>query len=285
MENELIRLKKQAIQIRRDIIEMCTHGKGGAIHVGPALSSTDIVTALYFKIMKVDCENPNWEDRDRFILSKGHGYAVIYSALAEKGFFPREELLTARAINSRLQGHPVLGKTPGIDMTSGSLGNGLSCGLGIAKALKLQKKPHSKVYVILGDGESQEGMVWEAAMAAPNLGLDNVVAIVDYNHFQSCGAVDEIMPLHPLAEKWRSFGWYVMEMNGHDMDDIVRKLTIAKEFAGKPVCIIAHTVKGKGISFIEHNNKWHVGMCTEEQYTQAMKELDEQEAAVDAGLL
>ena len=284
MENELKRLKKIAIQIRRDIIEIASFSKGGAIHVGPALSSTDLVTALYFKIMHVDPSNPNWEDRDRFILSKGHAYAVIYSALAEKGFFPREELITTRALNSRLQGHPVLGKTPGIDMVSGSLGNGLSCGIGIATALKMQCR-HSHVYVILGDGEIQEGMVWEAAMFAGNHGLDNLTAIIDYNHFQSCGAVNAIMPLYPLADKWRAFGWQVMEMNGHDMADIVRTLSMAKEFAGRPVCVIAHTVKGKGISFIEHNNKWHVGRCSLEQHAQAMNELNEQEAAVEAGLM
>lgn len=282
METSLMSLKKQAVQIRKDIMKMATYGQGGSIHVGPALSSVDIVTALYFRIMKVKPDEPTWSDRDRFILSKGHGYAVIYAALAEKGFFSREELLTARAINSRLQGHPVMGKTPGIDMTSGSLGNGLSCGLGIAKALKMQKK-QAKVYVILGDGECQEGIVWEAAMAAPHQGVDNLVAIVDYNHFQSCGSLNDIMPIYPLVEKWRSFGWAVMEVNGHDMNDIVSKLTIAKEFSGQPMCIIAHTVKGKGISFIEHNNKWHNSPCSLDQYEQAMDELAEQDKAIDAG--
>lgn len=283
MENEIRRLKKMAVQIRRDIMDIAAHAHHGAIHVGPALSSTDIVTALFFHIMNVDPKNPTNDDRDRFILSKGHAYAVLYSALAEKGFFPREELLTARGLNSRLQGHPVLGKTPGVDMVSGSLGNGLGCGLGIAQALKLKGKAHQKVYVILGDGESQEGMVWEAAMCAPNRKLDNVVAIVDYNHFQSCGAVDEINSLEPLADKWEAFGWKVLEMNGHDMNDIVSKLTIAKEYAGKPVCVIAHTIKGKGISFVEHNNSWHAKEATEEQYQQAMKELDEQTAAIERG--
>lgn len=285
MENELKRLKKTAVQIRRDILAMGTKGSGGGIHTGPALSCADIVAALFFKIMKTDPQNPNWEDRDRFILSKGHGYAVLYAALAERGFFPREELLTTRAINSRLQGHPVLGKTPGVDMVSGSLGNGLSCGLGIAMGLKLKKKTGQKVYVILGDGESQEGMVWEAAMAAPNLGAENLVAIIDYNHHQSCGRVEEICSVYPLDEKWRAFGWYVMEMNGHDMADIVSKLSIAKEFEGKPVCIIAHTTKGKGVSFIEHNNAWHNRNCSDEEYAQAMAELDEQDAAIERGEL
>lgn len=285
MDNELKRLKKIAVQIRRDIVDVTTHGTGGGIHAGPALSSVDLVTALYFRIMQVRAEEPEWAQRDRFILSKGHAYAVLYSALAEKGFFDREELLTSRAINSRLQGHPSYKKTPGLDMTSGSLGNGLACGMGIAIAMKKQNIAHRKVYVMLGDGECQEGMVWETAMAAPNMDIDNLVAIIDHNHYQSCGALDEIMPLYPLEDKWKAFGWYVIEMNGHDMQDIVSKLTIAKEFAGRPVCIIAHTIKGKGISFMEHNNKWHNGVCTEEQYIQAMQELDAQLEAIDTGFM
>ena len=284
MDREWKRLKKQAVQLRRDIIEMSAHSGNGSIHVGPALSCTDILTALYFKILRIDPENPAWEDRDRFILSKGHGYAALYSALAERGYFPREEIMTARGINSRLQGHPVLGKTPGVDMVSGSLGNGLSCGLGIAMALKLQKRTHSKVYVVLGDGEIQEGMIWEAAMAAPNKRIDNLVAIIDCNHYQSCGAVDEINSLYPVVDKWKAFGWHVMEMNGHDMAEIVSKLTQAREFSGRPVCVIAHTVKGKGVSFIEHNNKWHARVCTEEEYGEAMAELDAQEKAIENGM-
>lgn len=285
MDNELRRLKKTAVQIRRDIMEISAHSGNGAIHVGPALSCTDIVTALYFHVMHIDPENPAWEERDRFILSKGHGYAVLYSALAERGYYDRAELMTARAINSRLQGHPVLGKTPGVDMTSGSLGNGLSCGLGIAMGLKLKGYAHQKVYVVLGDGEIQEGMVWEAAMAAPNKGIDNLVAIIDYNHYQSCGNVDEINSVYPLAEKWKAFGWQVVEVNGHDMGQLVSVLTAVSEFSGKPVCIIAHTVKGKGVSFVEHNNKWHARVCTEDEYVKAMAELDEQDKAIDEGLM
>lgn len=285
MQEELKDLKKMAVQIRKDMIEATAYGQGGGIHIGPALSAADIVAALYFKIMEVDPKEPYWPKRDRFILSKGHAYAVLYAALAEKGFFPREELLTMRAINSRLQGHPSYKKAPGVDMTSGSLGNGLGCGLGIALAMKRQGTAHRKVYVMLGDGECQEGMVWEAALAAPHFGADNLVAIVDHNHYQSCGALDEILPLYPLEDKWKAFGWHVMEMNGHDMNDIVSKLTIAKEFSGRPVCVIAHTVKGKGISFMEHNNAWHNGKCSEEQYVEAMKELDAQEAAINAGRL
>ena len=281
MEKELKRLKKVAVEMRRDIINMAAHC-GTAIHVGPALSCTDMMAALYFKIMNIDPENPTWDERDRFVMSKGHAYAALYSALAERGFFPREELLTARGINSRLQGHPALGKTPGVDMTAGSLGNGFACALGIAKALKL-KGSHAHVYAMLGDGESQEGVIWEAALAAPNFGCDNLTAIVDYNHFQSCGAVKDIMPMYPMADKWKAFGWEVWEMNGNDMADVVKTLDMAKEYDERPVCIIANTVKGKGISFTEHNNRWHAAVATEEEYVQAMKELDDQLAAIDAG--
>ena len=274
MQNDIVYLKQKAIDIRRDIAEMTAKCFG--IHIGPALSAADIITALYFNIMRIDPDNPEWEDRDRFILSKGHGYAALYSALAERGYFSKELLVTARQCGSILQGHPSL-CTPGVDMNSGSLGNGIATGLGIALALKLKKKTHSKVYVMLGDGECDEGLVWEAAMAAPNLKLDNIVAIVDRNHFQSNGSTKEIMDLHPFAEKWKAFGWHVIEMNGHDMNEIVSKLTVAKECSERPVCIIAETVKGKGIRETEHNNKWHFGMFTAEQYKEAMADLDEQE--------
>lgn len=272
-------LKRTAIQIRRDIMDIAAHCGNGTIHVGPALSCTDIVTALYFDVMNVDPQNPLWEGRDRFVMSKGHAYPALYSALAERGYFPREELLTTRRINSRLQGHPALGKTPGVDMTSGSLGNGLSCGLGIAWALKLQKK-NAHVFVLLGDGELQEGAVWEAAMSAPNHRIDNLTAIVDYNHLQSGGSVENINDLHPLADKWRSFGWKVFEIDGHDIDEITDRLRLAKTFYGRPVCIISHTVKGKGISFTEHDNSWHSRTATQEEFEIAMKELDVQEEAL-----
>jgi transketolase len=257
--------------IRKDIVDIA-YKAGGPSHPGPALSCTDIVTALYFKIMNIRPDDPHWEDRDRLILSKGHACPVIYAALAEKGYFDKGWLYTLRQIGSKLQGHPDMNKTPGIDMTSGSLGHGLSAGLGMALALKIKKKK-SKVFVILGDGELQEGLVWEAAMAAPRLRADNLIAIVDYNHFQSCGSTEEILPLEPLADKWKAFGWRVLEMNGHNMDDIVNKLEMACMFIGKPTVIIAHTVKGKGVSYMENDNTWHQKTPTEEQYIQAMKEL------------
>lgn len=279
MRKEIHALKKKALDIRKDIIEMGYKGAGLAIHIGPALSCTDIMTALYFHVMSVRPEAPAWESRDRFIISKGHACPALYAALAERGYFPKEELLTVRGIDSRLQGHPDMKKTPGVDMTSGSLGNGISCGLGIALGLK-RKGLGSKVYVLLGDGESQEGLVWEAAMAAPQMGADNLVAIVDNNHYQSCGSTPDIINMEPMGEKWRAFGWKVLEMHGHDMEDIVRTLEQAKEFRGMPVCVIASTTKGKGVSFIEHNNKWHAKVPTEQEYTDAMAELNAQADAL-----
>ena len=233
--NDTIReLKLMANTIRRDIIEIAYKAQGPS-HPAPALSCTDIVTALYFNIMNVDPENPQWEDRDRFILSKGHACPVIYSALAEKGFFPKEWLTTIRRINSHLQGHPDMKKTPGIDMTSGSLGNGLSAALGMAIYLKHERK-NSQVYCILGDGEIQEGLVWEAILAAPAMGIDNLTAIVDCNHLQSCGAVTEIQDISvpAMAKAWEALGWNVIRINGHNMEEIVSAMERARNFRGMP---------------------------------------------------
>ncbi len=271
MINNYEDLVKMANTIRRDIVDIA-YKAGGPSHPGPALSSADIVTALYFKIMNIDPERPEWEDRDRLILSKGHACPVIYSALAEKGYFDKSWLYTIRNMDSKLQGHPDMKKTPGVDMTSGSLGHGLSAGMGVALGLKIKKKK-SKVFVIIGDGELQEGMVWEAAMSAPRFGLDNLIGIIDYNHFQSCGSTEEICTVNPLMEKWKSFGWNVLEMNGHNMEDIVNKLQIATMQIGRPTVIIAHTVKGKGVSFMENNNEWHQKIPSEEQYIKAIDEL------------
>jgi transketolase len=273
MADEIRALKQKAIAIRKSIVEMA-YQSGRKIHLGAALSCTDIVTALYFKFMKVNPQNPNWEERDRFILSKGHAYAALYAVLGELGYFGKEEFKTVRSVNSILQGHPVLGKTPGVDMTGGSLGNGLGIGIGMAYYLKFQGK-HSKVFVMMGDGELNEGSVWEAAMQAPVRKTDNLIAFVDHNHHQSCGACGEILPLDPIADKWRAFGWNVLELNGHDMAEIVNKLEITTNFHGAPTLIVAHTVKGKGISYMEHNNKWHVGQLTAEQYQKTIAELEE----------
>jgi transketolase len=268
---EITDLREKAREIRKDIMEIAYKAQGPS-HEGPSLSCTDILTALYFKIMKIDPANPRWEKRDRLVLSKGHACPALYSALAERGYFDKELLYTVRCLNSKLQGHPDMNKTSGIDMTSGSLGNGLSTGLGIALALRI-RKIRSNVFVILGDGESQEGEVWEAAMATPRLGIDNLIAIVDYNHLQSGGYTDQILSLEPLRAKWEAFGWKVFEMNGHNMEDIVNKLEMAVSFQGRPVVLIAHTIKGKGVSFMENNHIWHGRIPTQAEYEQALSEL------------
>lgn len=267
-ENEL---KIIANKLRMDTLEMAPRS-GNAIHIGPAYSSAEILTVLYYEIMNIRPKEPHWPQRDRFIISKGHACPIVYALLAQLGYFDREELWNVKNLHSILQGHPDLKKTPGIDMTSGSLGNGLGIGLGMALGLKAQKIK-SNVYVLLGDGEFQEGMVMEAMLAAPAKGADNLVAIVDYNHHQSSGSVEEIMPLHPLGDKWRSFGWRVFEIDGHNIPEIYSRLNMATQYEGRPVCIIAHTVKGKGVRFIEHNNAWHAKMPTDDEYQRAMQEL------------
>jgi transketolase len=264
-------LREKAREIRKDIIEIAY--KAGPAHQGGALSCADIMAALYFKILKVDPANPRWEERDRFILSKGHACPVLYATLAERGYFDKSLLYSVRRINSLLQGHPDMNKTPGVDMTSGSLGNGLSIGLGMALALKI-RQIQSNVFVILGDGELQEGEVWEAAMAAPRQGVDNLIAIVDYNHLQASGSIDQILPVEPLQAKWEAFGWKVFEINGHNMDDIITKLEMAVGFKGRPTVLIAHTIKGKGVSFMENNIAWHGRIPTQEEYEQALTELN-----------
>ena len=263
-------LKQMAAVIRCDIIDMiCTANAG---HPGGSLSAADIVTALYFRVMRLDPENPNWSDRDRFILSKGHACPVWYAALAERGYFDREHLSTLRRINSILQGHPDMIKTPGIDMTAGSLGHGLSVGLGMALGGKLQGKDYS-VWIIIGDGESQEGSIWEAAMAAANWKVDNLTAILDRNNLQNDDFVDDIMSIEPLADKWRAFGWNVVEIDGHDMEEVVEALEGAKAHKGQPTMIIAKTVKGKGVSFMENVCEWHGKAPSKQQADQALEEI------------
>ena len=273
MNDSIRELKLMANTIRRDIVDIAYKAQGPS-HPGPALSCTDIVTALYFNIMKVDPANPQWPDRDRLVLSKGHACPVIYSALAEKGYFPKEWLETVRRVGSRLQGHPDMKKTPGVDMTSGSLGNGLSAALGMAVCLKHEGKS-SQVYCILGDGEIQEGLVWEAVLAAPALGCDNLTAIVDCNHLQSCGAVPDIQDVPGMARAWEDLGWNVLRCNGHNMEEVVSTLEAARDFRGRPTVVMADTVKGKGVSYMEFNNDWHQKVPTKEQYEVAVQELEE----------
>lgn len=263
-------LEKMAVIIRCDIIDMiCTASAG---HPGGSLSAADVVTALYFRIMRIAPENPDWPDRDRFILSKGHACPVWYAALAERGYFDKSHLKTLRQMGSILQGHPDMLKTPGIDMTAGSLGHGLPAGLGMALSGKLQKKDYH-VFVIIGDGESQEGSIWEASMAAPNFKLDNLTAILDYNHLQNDDSVENIMPIHPVVDKWQAFGWHVIDIDGHDMAQVVAALEEAKSLKGKPTMIVANTVKGKGISYMENVCEWHGRAPCQEEADQALEEL------------
>ena len=272
IKHDIAALESQAKIIRRSIIEM-SHACGRNAHPGPALSIADICTALYYDFMNIDPAEHMKADRDRLVLSKGHACPVIYAELAELGFFSKDLFPTLRHPGSMIQGHPTFHKTPGVDMTSGSLGNGLGIGLGMAYYLRL-KGFDSRVYVILGDGEMNEGTVWEAVNYAPVQKLDNLIAIVDQNRFQSCGATGDILPMENMAERWRAFGWNVLEIDGHDMEQIVSALGLAKAHTGSPTCIVAKTVKGKGVSFMENNNAWHQKPVTDEEYAIAMKELE-----------
>lgn len=278
MRTSIRELQLMANTIRRDIVDIAFKAEGPS-HPGPSLSCADIVTALYFGVMRVDPDNPDWEDRDRLVLSKGHACPVLYSALAEKNFFLKEWLYDIRRLGSKLQGHPDMKKTPGVDMTSGSLGNGLSLALGMAIYLKHLKKA-SQVFCILGDGEIQEGAVWEAVMSAPAFKIDNLIAIVDCNHFQSCGAVSDILHVQDMTKVWEDFGWNVLTINGHNMSEIVSALEVAYNFRGKPTCIIATTVKGKGVSYMEFDNAWHQKIPSKAQYELAIKELEEDRACL-----
>ena len=242
-------------------------------HPGGSLSAAEILTALYFGgVLRHDPSKPEWPDRDRFIISKGHGVPILYAALAERGYFPVDELMTLRQVNSRLQGHPVQGLTPGVEASTGSLGQGLSIGIGHAMAGRLDGK-HYRTYVLLGDGECQEGQVWEAAMCAGNYELDTLCAIVDCNRYQLDGAVEDIQSLEPLRDKFASFKWHVLEIDGHDIAAVLAALHEAQELRGRPTCIIANTVKGKGVSFMEHNNEFHGKAPTKEQLDVALAQL------------
>ncbi len=271
MDNDALQvLTDKSGAIRRDIVKMLSEAKSG--HPGGSLSSADIVTALYFHEMKVDPAKPDWPERDRFILSKGHAAPVLYAALAEKGYFPVEELATLRKMGSRLQGHPSMKHLPGVEMSTGSLGQGLSAANGMALAGKLDGRDY-RVYVLLGDGEIQEGQVWEAAMAAGHYKLDNVVAIIDHNKLQIDGPVAEVMSPDPIGDKWRAFGWHVEEIDGHNFAEIIQALNKAREIKGKPTAIVANTVKGRGVSFMENQVGWHGNAPNAEQCTQALCEL------------
>jgi len=264
-------LQKKATDIRVDIIEMlCEAGSG---HSGGSLSIADVFAYLYFSgDLKLDPKNPLMKDRDRIVLSKGHACPVLYAALIEKGYIDRSNLKTLRKFGSILQGHPDMKKVPGVEMSTGSLGQGLSAGVGMALGLRLDNYP-SNVFVIIGDGEIEEGQIWEAAMAAANYKLGNLIGILDKNGLQIDGFTKDIMNSEPLADKWRAFGWEVFEINGHNFDEIEDAIKKAKEIKDRPVMIIAHTVKGKGVSFMENQCGWHGKAPSPEEKDKALSEL------------
>lgn len=256
--------------IRKDIVSMIGKSKSG--HPGGSLSAVEILTALYFDQMNVDPTNPKMEDRDRFVLSKGHAAPALYATLAKRGYFDREELNYLRKTGSMLQGHPDMKKVPGIEMSTGSLGQGFSVACGMAMASKLDNAPWN-VYALLGDGEVQEGIVWEAAMSAAHYKLDNMIAFLDYNGLQIDGEVESVMSINPIEDKFKTFGWNVITIDGHDFDQIFAALDMAKDTVGKPTMIIAKTIKGKGVSFMENQASWHGSAPNAEQVEQALSEL------------
>ena len=265
----LLELETVAKELRRDVVEM-TYSAGSG-HPGGSLSELEILITLYLQVMRHDPQNPGWPDRDRFILSKGHACPGLYSVLAKCGYFPREELATFRKIGSRIQGHAHT-FTPGVEMNSGSLGQGLSFAIGAALAANLDRKGY-RTYVLLGDGECDEGQIWEAAMAASHYKLDNLTAFIDRNRIQNDRFTSEVMELEPLMDKWRAFGWRTLEVDGHSISRLLSAVGKAHRTQGRPTVIIAHTVKGKGVSFMENNPDFHGRAPNEEEYHQAMEEL------------
>ena len=263
-------LKMKAKKIRKDIIEEVYNANSG--HPGGSLSISDFMAVLYFNELRIDEKNPRWEERDRLVLSKGHCSPALYASLAERGFFNKENLKSFRKIESNLQGHPDLNKVPGVDMTSGSLGQGLSIANGMAIAGKMDNKNY-RVYTILGDGEIEEGQIWEAAMTANKYKLDNLCVIVDNNNLQIDGTIEEVMSSYPIDEKFKSFGFNVLTIDGNNIEEILNGFEIAKQTKNKPTCIIAKTIKGKGVSFMENKVGWHGKAPNEEEYEEAMKNL------------
>lgn len=272
-EVEIKELKAISRDLRCTSLRMIHRRQAG--HPGGSLSAAEIVAVLYFKIMNIDPHNPNWEERDRFLLSKGHASALAYAALAKRGYFPESDLEHWGELDCHLQGHPDRLKTPGVDMNSGILGHGIAIGAGIALAAG-QKGMNYRVYTLLGDGECQAGLIWEGANTAAKFHLSNLTAIVDHNGVQLDGFVQEIMPIEPLAEKWKVFGWHVIEVDGHDINQLFHAFMEAKEMAEKPSVILARTIKGKGVSFMENKADWHGAAPNDEQLAQALKELGEE---------
>jgi len=260
-----------ARRLRRHVITMtATAGSG---HPGGSLSAADIITVLYFKVLHYKSENPQWSDRDRFILSKGHAAPILYAALAEAGYFSVSELATLRKLDSRLQGHADSKFTPGVEMSAGSLGMGLSFAVGVGLAARLDSKTY-RTYALLSDGECEEGQTWEAALSAAHFKLDNLAAIVDYNGIQLSGWTRDIMNLEPFSQKWQAFGWHTIDIDGHDLGQILSAFQAAEEIRGRPTVIVAHTIKGKGVSFMENNVAFHGKAPTQQEAERALKELE-----------
>lgn len=267
---EIYELEQTARKVRQTILQEI-HAAGSG-HPGGSLSAADIMTALYFEVMNIDPENPGKEDRDRFVLSKGHAAPVLYAVLAHRGFFPVEDCLSLRKLGSHFQGHPNMHKVPGVEMSTGSLGQGFSVAVGMALAAKMDH-PESRVYALLGDGEIQEGIIWEAAMAAAHYHLSNMTVVVDWNGLQIDGRNDDVMTVRPIDEKFRAFGWNVLTCDGHNMKEIIDALQAAKDYGDKPTAIIAKTHKGQGVSFMTDDPGWHGKAPDDEQFTRAMEEL------------
>jgi transketolase len=263
-------LKETARNVRLTILHMLTQAGSG--HTGGSLSAVDVAVAIYFSRMNFDPANPKWEDRDRFILSKGHAAPLLYAIMAEAGYFPKETVDTLRTIESPLQGHPCCKRLPGIEVSTGSLGQGLSVANGMALGLRLDNKS-ARVYCIMGDGEIQEGQIWEAAMTSAHYRIDNLCAVVDNNRLQIDGRVRDVMNIEPIGDKWKAFGWHVIDIDGHDMESILKALDEAEAVKGKPTVIIANTKKGKGVSFFEDKVEYHGVAPTKEEFEQAVKEL------------
>jgi transketolase len=272
-EAKILELEEIARQMRVESLEMIH--KRGAGHPGGSLSAAEIVTALFFHQLRLDPLNPAWPDRDRFILSKGHASALLYSALARRGFFPREDLWHWGELDCHLQGHPDRVKTPGVEMSAGPLGHGLSIGAGLAMAAR-QRKLSYRTYVLVGDGEAQSGVFWEGVNVAARYQLNNLTAILDYNDVQLDGMVHDIMPLEPLADKWRAFRWSVIEINGHNLRQVIDAFDTAEQIHSQPTVIIAHTTKGRGVSYMENDSRWHGAVPNVEQLAQARLELGEE---------
>ncbi len=265
-------LRAIAREVRKDILKMTTNVNSG--HPGGAMSATDVIVTLYYYKMRHDPLNPNWEERDKFVLSKGHVCPALYSVLARCGYFPMEELMKFRKLEGKLQGHPDMRKTPGIEISTGSLGHGIGAAIGMAMMAKLDKKD-TRIYCMIGDGEAQEGSVWEASMAASHYNLDNLCVILDNNNLQIDGPVDEVMSIYPVLEKWQAFGWHVIEIDGHNYSEIIQALSEAENVKFKPTMVVSKTVKGKGVSFMENRAEWHGKALPPDLLEEALKELGE----------